>query len=236
MDQLELEQKLTTMETQLSDAVAKVDTLEAIAKAYRELETTDRDTFATLSHEEQEEFVKADDERKGELLHKSKPEPDELPEPIRKRLEEVEKRAKEAEAKNLELAQQIAKANDEKLTAAMIAKAEAEFPNLPGTPNEKGSVLKSLHCPCLDDGQREAIFKLFRAGNEAVGKLTHSVGTDAATDAALSKGWAAVEKRAVAWAQETGRKVSKEVAVTDYLGTVEGAQAYTKYLEQDGKK
>jgi hypothetical protein len=241
MDQDQLEQKLTEMENQLTEAVAKVDTLEAIGKAYQELETEDRDAFATLSKEQQEEFVKADttDERKEEILSKAreaideadaKSEP-EVPEEVRKQLDDISKALDAEKAKSKELASKVAKSEDLRFTAECIAKAEQEYPNLPGTKEEKGAVLKSLHCPCLSKEQRESVEKLLASGNEALGNLTTEVGKG--TSPATS-GWGAIEKKAVELYKD--EKLSKEQAVAKYLDTPEGSESYTQYLQEQSEQ
>lgn len=237
----ELEKKLTDIEGQLSEAVSKVATLEAIDKVYQEMETEDRDVFATLSKADKEEYVKAGttDTRKEEILTKAReaiekantePDPADLPEPIRKRLDDIEKRAQEAEAKNKELEaavtksnEQIAKAEDAKLTAELVAKAEADYPNLPGTKEEKGAVLKSLYCPCINDAQRTEIFKLLAAGNEALGSLTHELGSASPNE---GSSWGDIEKRAIAAFKDT----PAAEAVDKFLATEDGKRAYKDYL------
>jgi hypothetical protein len=234
MDQAELDQKLTDMEAQLTAAVAKQDTLEAIVKAYQELETDDRDAFATLSAEQQQEYVKADDTNKEEILSKARkeiekanddPEPDELPEPVRKRLEDLEKQAEEAATRERTLQERVAKAEDAAFTAEMVAKAEAEFPNFADTAETVGAVLKSLYCEGLDNDQREAIYKLLSQGNEALGQLTRAVGSDAPGE--VAKSFEAIEKVAVK--KFGGNGVSDAEAFDLYIQTPEGKKAYDEY-------
>ena len=246
MTQEELEKKLTDMEGQLSTAVSKVQVLEDIGKAYQELETEDRDVFATLSKEQQEEFVGADttDTRKEEILTKRReeiakaeqgPDLEDLSAPVRKRLEDIEKRALDAEAKAKAMEdkvakanEQIAKAEDTRFLAECIAKAEKEFGNYPVSKDEMGAILKSLHCPCLAADQREAIEKVFASGNEALAQLQGEVGKSSGESA--TSAWGQIEKRAQAIAKE--KAISVPAATEQFLKTDEGQKLYEESLRE----
>lgn len=102
-------------------------------------------------------------------------EPDEavmksLPEPVRKliekqnaQLEQVRKEAKEA-------SERAAVEKDAREQREFIEKAKTDIPNLPGTAEEKGTLLKVVHAK-LEKKDAESLMKLLKAGDSATKSL-----------------------------------------------------------------
>ena len=96
-------------------------------------------------------------------------------EAIAKRVEEAEKRAKDAE-------QEVAKLRLDARTAEFTRKAETLYTSLPGKAAEKATVLRKVaDGEKLTDDEQKLLEKMLRAGNEAMAQgLFEEIGSDAA--------------------------------------------------------
>lgn len=160
------EAKLETLEKRTTDAEAALaDATEVIKAKEAEIEELQKGYKAKA---EKSDDGDADDEDEDKKVMKS------LPEPIRKRFEEFEKRAAEAETK-------LAKMAEEKETAEAITKAKSlNF----GKAEEVGPLLMRVAKGQTTVADAETLERLFKAAGEQ-GKVTNlfrSVGSDTAVD------------------------------------------------------
>jgi len=115
----------------------------------------------------------------------------------------------------------IAKQKEESDAKDAIAKAEAMFPNLPGTPESKGKILKAIES--LPAEEKETVLKMLKSGNETNGKVFKEIGAggeDISTDSEK------LEKLAKAKAEKDGITFAK--AYNAVLDTPEGKELYQK--------
>lgn len=160
------EAKLETLEKHTSDAEAALaDATEVIKAKEAEIEELQKGYKAKANKSDDGDLDDEDEEKK---VMKS------LPESIRKRLEDFEKRAAEAETT-------LAKMREEKDTAEAIAKAKTlNF----GKAEEVGPLLMRVTKGLTTQADAELLERLFKAAGEQ-GKVTalfRSVGSDTAVD------------------------------------------------------
>ena len=180
--------------------------------------------------EDEEETEKEDEEdEEKEDVEKSL---NSLPESVRGKMEALFKANKEAIAKADKLEKALKVERDERLRKDFIAKAQKDFPYVPGkSPEEVGLMLKSLHsvAPKIAEDV-EGIFKSVSATIEKTGLLTElgsgmSSGGDSASAYGKLDGIAreAVSKSGVSYAKafETAMNQNPEL--------------YTAYLNEQAK-
>jgi hypothetical protein len=203
----ELTAKLDTLEGQLTEATKRADRAEAIMA----LTGPEREGFGKLDSEKQEEFLKADADAREEILKSLEPPPPVVPEEVQKRLDDISKKLEVAEKRAAD-AEKVAKAERDAREITEFAKlAETEYPGLPGTPEEKGAVLKAMKAKMTME-ECEAAMKLMKAGNACLTAQMGSVGKDA--PATGDSAWAKIEQKADAlMAADT--KLSKAQAISE---------------------
>lgn len=192
------------------------------------------EAYESLSKEDKEAYRKADEPTRNQMLDKaddalSKADEPEVPEVIQKQLDSIKKQLEDETAKRV-AAEAVAKqANDAREMAELIKRAETEFPGLPGTPEEKGKVLKSL--TKLSDEEQKEVEKLLAAGNACLTKITDGVGKD------VSKGGdnaASVQLEKLAEKRATEKGISKAVAYEQVV--TENPALYDRYLKEEHGK
>jgi hypothetical protein len=102
-------------------------------------------------------------------------EPDEavmksLPESVRKMIEKQNERLEKAEKAAKDAEQKAAVEKDAREQREFIEKARTDIPNLPGTAEEKGTLLKVVNAK-LEKKDIDALMKLLKAGDTAVKSL-----------------------------------------------------------------
>jgi chemotaxis protein histidine kinase CheA len=197
---------------------------EETEKAEHEEEETEKE-----EHEEEETEKAEEDEEEKEDVEKSLKS---LPENVRNQMTALFKSQKEAIAKADKLEKALKVERDERLRKDFIAKAQKDFPYVPGkSPEEVGLMLKSLHsvAPKIAEDV-ENIFKSVSATIEKTGLLTElgsgmSSGGDSASAYGKLDGIArqAVTKSGVSYAKafETAMNQNPEL--------------YTAYLNEQAK-
>ncbi|MFO0271382.1 MAG: hypothetical protein ACK53W_12710 [Gemmatimonadota bacterium] len=101
-----------------------------------------------------------------------------VPAEVQKRLDDMQKAVDDANA--------IVKAErEERAKIAAIAKAERDYPNLPGDPIEKGGALAALSA--LPEAARTTIEKMLVAGNKAIGDAMVEKGSGGGADAGTAE-------------------------------------------------
>lgn len=127
-------------------------------------------------------------------------------------------------AQDAEIAKQnieIAKQSEEAVLKSFIAKAETDYPNLPGTPESKGALLKSIDG--LPEDQKTTALAMLKSGNEtgiAVFKEIGAGGEDVRK---------ATEKLdALAKAKATAENITFAKAYDAVLSTPEGEKLYAE--------
>jgi len=238
----ELTTQVTTMEKDLAAVTKRAEAAEA-ALAVAELDGEDREAYDTLSDADKATFVQSDEDARSEILTKARKaieKRSELPADIQKRFDEVQKRLDEAESKakdaeaKVAAAEAVAKrAQDDQRMVVLAKKAEEDYAGLPGTAQEKAIVLKSLEDK-LSPEEQEAVYKLFKAGNECLRGQMKEVGKGATTEGSTNGegAWTAIEKKADVVAKE--KNITKAKAVTEVI-TAE-PELYERYLEEQSKK
>ena len=224
----EMQKKLDELEAQLTTETAKVAKLETASKAIANLSDEDREVFKTWNEERQREFLVASNEVQKDMLKASRDvtKSDDLPEEVKKQFDDLSKRLETAETRAV-AAEQVAKAEREARELSEFAKqAEKEFAGIPGTPEEKAKILKSLSK--LSEEERAEVLKVFSAGNAALMKSMGTIGreTPGPTDA-----WSKIETTAKALASE--KNISQAEAVSKVLD--EHPEWYVEYLSSQGK-
>lgn len=165
-------------------------------------------------------------EEDGEMAAKKNLTPEELAkkeadDAIKKQFEDMEKRAVEAEKVAAD-ALNIAKAEREARELLEYSKrAETEYPNIGGTPEQKGEFLKAIGG--LSQDMQKFAKEMLTSHNEAIGKSFHEYGSTRSTEAAgpLEK----LNSLAKAY-QEAHTDVDYATAYSKVLGTPEGSKLY----------
>jgi DNA repair exonuclease SbcCD ATPase subunit len=194
----ELETKLETFEKSIDAALAKIDASQTTNTGDPPPEPDKGDQMEETQEQVQELSKKLED--------------------ISKALEAAEARAKAAE--------EIAKRETEaRRLQDFVKQAEAAYPSLPGTPEEKGQALKAVK-DLLPEAEATVLTKMLEAGNTALKSAMSEVGKSAASSASTT--WEKIEKMAETKAA-TGN-ISKAVAVSQILA--ENPDLYTEYLKE----
>lgn len=234
----EISKKLDDLETLLEETKKRADEAEARATAAEneltvsKLDQDDREAFDALPEADQQTFLTADEAGRSELLEKGRKsisKRDEVPDEIQKRLDDISKKLEQAEARANAAEAVAKKAQDDRRLVELAKRSEEEYAGLPGTPDEKALVLKSIEDK-LTPEEAGAIFKLFKAGNECLRGQMHPVGKAAPNADTAGDAWTKIEKRAETLAKEKGITVQK--ATTMVLEAE--PQLYQEYL--DSKK
>lgn len=198
------------------------------------LDEDDRAAFQTLSKADKASVIDRLQRGKGisKILDPVKlqiAKSNELPEPVRKQLaEEVTKR--EALEKRLTIAEAVAKkAVDEAELVTLSKRAEKDYPHLPCTSEEKGAVLKFVEGASKE--VKEAISKMFKAGNEALSSLFIEKGSSASDPGGAEEKIDAIAKQLVA---ENVSKGDKQLTyAVAYAKTLEmHPELYNEYLRE----
>lgn len=208
-------------------------------KAMSVLSDDEKSYFNGLSESEQEKIVKEDSTeeaiveavKKGMKTVKKSQENDETfsmngVEVKKSDVGEAAFAVMKAQQVQIEQANKDAKDAREKLEKADLEKEAAElFPNLPGTAEEKGAVLKSIRA--LPADQQEKQIQMLKAGDEAISKQMDEkghgeTGGDEAT--ATHK----LEKMAKEYAEEHSVTFAKAYSVV--METPEGSALYEESL------
>lgn len=185
----ELESQVETLKAERDEAVAKAETAEA------------EKAEAVAKAEEAEKVEKAEDDFidiDGEKVAKSA-----VPAPLLKRME-----AQQAAIEKMQ-------ADAEKVE--LRKRAEDELPNLAGTADQKGALLKALDG--LDDADRDELMKGLKAADAAVSKLFAEVGKSADDETSAE---ARLNKMAKDYAAE--KSVPFETAFAEVIKTRDGAE------------
>lgn len=225
----DLSKKLADLETKLTKAqetLAQKEEELVVAK----LSPEDREIYDAMPTTDQETFRKSDDTAREAMLEEAREavaKANELPEPVRKQMEDIQKRLHEAEAR-AQAAEAVAKkAEDERHLAELSKVADAEYAGLPGTSIEKAAVLKSLEK--LSEDEREAVYKLLRAGNSCLAGQMKPVGKST-PESSGAGAWERIEKKAAEIVSKSGGKMSLAEAVSQV--TVENPELYSEYLAE----
>jgi len=227
-------EKLEAAETARDQANAKVTRLEAVDS----LTTKDRDLFKSWGEEEQGLYLKADKDGRSKLLTDARKAAEEairkaaeVPEAVQKQMDDLTKRAEDAEAK-ASGAEKIAREERDLRELASIEKRVGdEFSHLPTTTEEKAKVFKTLRAK-LTAEEVEKVEALFKAGEEAISQLGKGTGSDAA--AATDGAWGQIEKRAQTISKE--RNITVAEATDEFLRSADGQALYNEYLKESAQQ
>lgn len=193
----ELETKLETFEKSLDAALAKIEASQTDDKGDPPPEPKKGDAM----------------EETQEQVHT-----------LSKKLEDISKALEAAEAR-AKAAEDIAKKETEaRRLQDFIKQAEATYPSLPGTPEEKGQALKAMK-DTLPEAEATILTKMLEAGNTALKNTMSEVGKSAVSGASTT--WEKIEKMAEKAASE--KHISKATAVSQILA--ENPDLYTEYLK-----
>ena len=220
----EISKKLDDMEKDLASVTKRAEEAEA-ALLVAKLDDEDREAYDTLPEADQATFVQADDAARSELLEKARKaiaKRDELPESVRKQMEDVSKQLEDvrkqltdSQAKTAAAEAVAKKAQDEREMVELTKRAEEEFAGLPGEPVEKAMVLKAISKMSPDE--KTAMEKMLKAGNACLAGQMKPVGKGG--DASGGDAWSTIEKKA------------KALVAADSKLTV--AKATEKVIEQE---
>ena len=199
----EISKKLDDMEKDLGTVTKRAEAAEA-ALLVAKLDDEDREAYDSLPETEQATFVQADDDARSEMLEKARKaiaKRDELPESVRKQMEDVSKQLEdvrkqltESQAKTA-AAEAVAKsAQDAREMVELTKRAEEEFAGLPGEPVEKALVLKAINK--MAPNEKAAMEKMLKAGNACLAGQMKPVGKGG--DATSGDAWSIIEKKAKA--------------------------------------
>lgn len=221
----ELVVKINELEDQLKKAEDALNAAELRA-AVASMDPDDGAAFEALSETEKAEFAKANEEERETLLAKSASRIEKanaLPEAVQKQLSEIQKKLDDAESRAT-AAETVAKAERDRAHLQELSKrAETDFANLPGTPEEKGKILKSLES--LPEEEREPVLQILRAGNEAMKATMAPVGKNSTTS--VGGAWGKIESLAKSLVSPT---LTKEKAVAKVIE--DNPELYDAYLAE----
>ncbi len=196
-----LEGTLAETNTALAETKKRAERSEGILK----LTTEERAVFEKLTAEQQDQYLAGDTTvRKSFVPAKTEP-------------TEIEKRLAAAEDRERALAKRVADAEERAELAEFTKRAETEYPNTPGKPEEKGRMLRDIEK--LAEPARTAALAALKAGDAALATLSKSagyIGRETADDAESKIEKAAAEIMAT-------QKVSKSEAIK---------QAMAKHAEE----
>ncbi len=231
----ELSKKLEEMETELASVTKRAEEAEATIAAnavIAKLSDEDRQVFDAMPKEEQAAFVTADAEVQTTMLSKHKVvKSNVVPEEVRKELDAVTKRAEAAEARAI-AAEEVAKSERDSRHMVELAKvAERDYAGLPGTPDEKAKVLKSLEKLTVEE--QGEVTKLFKAGNACIAESMKSVGKSTPAGAGTSDVWSKIEKLADGIVAKDNNKLTRAQAINKVI--TDNPELYTEYLDEKKK-
>jgi hypothetical protein len=209
MEPEELEKRLESLE-----AVAKAGPAEARYMAEKDLDLDAKVEFMGKSDEDRMAVLKSEGYVDQEDVEKS-----DLPEDVKKRFEDLEKRAEEAE--------KIAKAEREAREFDNLKKrAESDYPHLPKDAETKAKVLKAIES--ADEDVAKAAKEILDGANEVYGSVYKERGVTGGDEegSALDK----LNKKASEYASEHNVDFAK--AYAQVIQTPEGEELYTKSLEE----
>lgn len=214
MDTEELEKKLEGFQ-----AVANAGPFEARYMADQGMDQDAKVAFMAKSEEDRQAVLKAEGyvesgEPEGGSVNKS-----ELPDDVRKHMEDMQKRAEEAE--------RIAKAEREaREFEALVKRVEASYPNLPKDSQTKAKVLKAIES--ADDEVAKAAREILESADNALASVykERGVAGDDTEETAEGK----LNKMASEKAQNEGVPFAK--AYASVLETSEGMELYNQYIQE----
>jgi chromosome segregation ATPase len=191
MDPVELEKKLGELETQVAELT------EARDEATKRAEEAEAEIAkaAEEAKKNEEEFIEID----GEQVAKSA-----VPAPLLKRLEAQQ--------------EAIEKMQAEREAEALAKRAESELPNLAGTAEQKGALLKAIDG--MSEDAAKSLHEALKAADAAVSSMFKEVGKTASEDDGSAS--ARLEKMAREHATEKG--VPYETAFAEVVKTAEGRE------------
>lgn len=232
----EISKKLDDMEKDLAAVTKRAEDAEA-ALLVAKLDDEDREAYDSLPEAEQAAFVQADDDARSEMLEKARKaiaKRDELPESVRKQMEDVNKKLEdvtkklaESEAKTAAAEAVAKKAQDEREMVELTKRAEEEFAGLPGTPQEKALVLKAMNK--MTPEEKASCETMMKAGNACLAERMKSVGKGG--DTAGGSAWDVIQKKATAMvAADVSKKLTFAKAVEAV--TEQEPELYDKYLAE----
>lgn len=136
-----------------------------------------------------------------------------------------EARATAAETK-ASSTEKVLKEHREAVRKGEIVRKASEFKHL-----RSEDVQKTLElADSAGSEEFDRVVKMFQAQDAQIasGKLFTEVGTSGMSDGTMSA-WGKIEKAADSIVQKSAEKISKEMAISDFLGTDEGAQLYAQH-------
>ncbi len=231
----EVEASLANVTKSAEEATKRAEAAEAIIAAgelIAKLSDEDREAYDAMPEEEQQAFVKADEDTRSTMLAKRQvAKSNTVPEEIKKQLDEITKRAEAAEARAA-AAEEVAKSERDSRHLVELAKvAETDYAGLPGTAVEKALVLKSLEK--LTPEEQAAVTKIFKSGNACLTESMKPVGKSGSTSTSAGGGaWDKIVKKAEAL-------VSKDSHFTQAQAIAKVCQdepaLYDEYLAEEKK-
>lgn len=230
----ELEEKLKKAEEEAKKAKEALDKAQAdLAKANTiALMTDDQKTFyKSLDPKAQEEFLKLSPEEMGKKIEKAQANDEVITVagvPVRKSDVGPASFAifKAQQEENDQLRKKNEKAAEIALAKAYQNEAEKEYPNLPGSVEHKGALLKAIDG--LPEEEKTASKDLLKAANTAMGKNFTESGHEVNTGGTDAE--AKLNKMAEDLAAKSGVTVQK--AYAQVMETPEGAKLYEESLKQ----
>jgi len=214
----ELEALVAKTEEALDEAVLQRD--------LAQLDEADSTAYDGLTTDEKEQFAKADSGGRQALLAASAERIEKasrLSEDVQKQFDNIQKQLEDTEAK-LRAAEAVAKAADDAQKFAVLKEtAETQYPNIPGTAEEKARVLKSLGT--LPEAESKQVLDILTKANEAFGSLTAPIGKSTST-LAVGSAWDKIEKKA---AEHVAKGMTKEKATA--LVLEQNPELYKEYLQ-----
>lgn len=171
--------------------------------------------MSEMDEEQKKRFMGMDNDARKAYMEKSKmKKSDEESEVNKADYEAIQKRAEE-------LAEKVEKMEQERQFETFAKQAEKELPNLAGTTEEKGKLLKALHG--LDEDARTLVMGELKKADKITSEYFVEKGTSATGGDDPSQ---ELEKMAKSFASEN--KVDFNKAYAEVLKTEEGKRLYTK--------
>ena len=143
---------------------------------------------------------------------------------------------KSRDDKIIALQTEVRKERDARETRELVEKAKTSYPGI-SSPEVLGPVLKRLHDAAEaseDEKLVGDIGTILGAASELVEKSKEfeEIGNGSQAPSINGSDWQAIEKAAAGFVEKSGEgKVTNEQAVSAYLDTPEGAEAYDRYLD-----
>ncbi len=161
----QITQKFTALEGTLAEtntALAETKKRAERAEGILKLTTEDRAVFEKLTAEQQDQYLAGDAAVRKSFV------------PPAKEPTDVEKRLAAADDRERALAKRVADAEERAELAEFTKRAETEYPNTPGKPEEKGRMLRDIEK--LAEPARTAALAALKAGDAALATLSKSAG------------------------------------------------------------